>query len=529
MLVGVAVTVILLFVVVAALTVFSPSNVPAPRETGRFPVRTGAGKPVHKPPKVTVGDSPKKNASREYKPIDISNLKEADKTKGTIRGMVYGETGEPIPLAKVTVIHPANLPPNHNHNYSGEDGSYVLTELPPDNFYKLEAEKEGYATAVVERIEVKSGFETMDVDIMLKKGFEARITVVDENREPIEGVLVRIIANDPHVDSRNRFHSVKSGLDGLATFTGVLPGDYSLRASHPAYINMAEPLILVVSESGVAEETIRLVKGGIIKGRVVDDENNPVSKVSVWVAQPRADNNSHRVNLFRMGRTDDNGSFIIQGIASGEYMLQARMNGYLEPEKKPISITEGTEITGEIITLSRGLSISGHVLDLDGDPISGANVMAVHESSYSSAKSDEEGRFVLTGLKEASFRLSVTARDYLSSKTYDNIPAGSTDVILKMARAAEINGFVSSAFPVDSFVVKLFEPDLENPEGRKPVRQQYFRYGNDGAFKMKFVQPGQYWIHVTHRDHEPGPDIPITVGNGEVIEGIRLEMGPKRE
>src|SRR5690606_16014554 len=61
---------------------------------------------------------------------------------------------------------------------------------------------------------------------------------------------------------------------------------------------------------------------GNITGRVVDEEGSAVAAATVVVLNPG--NNS----LVRSAITEDNGSFILENIASGKYDLKVTMLGY---------------------------------------------------------------------------------------------------------------------------------------------------------------------------------------------------------
>ena len=116
---------------------------------------------------------------------------------------------------------------------------------------------------------------------------------------------------------------LRTNSGGQATFTGLPEGDYSVSVTAPTgYVTVFRetPSRVQVSAGGRSAATVKVTRGGVITGRVVDDEGDPVTGAYV--------------SLFRMtkgGRpqsagsptqpTNDLGVYRVWSLAAGDYYV----------------------------------------------------------------------------------------------------------------------------------------------------------------------------------------------------------------
>ncbi|MDE0892155.1 MAG: carboxypeptidase-like regulatory domain-containing protein, partial [Planctomycetota bacterium] len=135
--------------------------------------------------------------------------------------------------------------------------------------------------------------------------------------------------------------------------------------------HMIEIESLSEGESHFVKHTLQA--GGRISGRVVDPDGAPVAGARVRSAGGKA---AIALGAWatRREETDENGEFSVGGLPSGGVGLVAKKDGYLDSGITPHQLGIGEEISGIVLSLSRGNSVEGTVSWPDGSPVVGANV-----------------------------------------------------------------------------------------------------------------------------------------------------------
>jgi hypothetical protein len=97
--------------------------------------------------------------------------------------------------------------------------------------------------------------------------------------------------------------------------------------------------IILLGVSGYAQAT------GIIKGRVLDSNKQPVVYATATIIDPET------MQIVEGDMCDDNGEFMIEHVKSGEYILSIRNVGFQKDESRKIKIDAGqnTIRQGDII------------------------------------------------------------------------------------------------------------------------------------------------------------------------------------
>lgn len=122
----------------------------------------------------------------------------------------------------------------------------------------------------------------------------------------------------------------------------------------------------------VAGTVVRLDSGAVLK------------KATVVLRSPEGGGKS----VFAI--TDDQGHFRFENIEAGSYSLDASHNGFvtsLYGQKKPknpganLTLAPGQKMTDVVFKLLRSASISGHVMDEDGEPLPYVQVTPYQTSS----------------------------------------------------------------------------------------------------------------------------------------------------
>lgn len=190
------------------------------------------------------------------------------------------------------------------------------------------------------------------------------------------------------------------------------------------------PLTLAVLAAAMASAVAQQPRDGVrlpartgtavLAGVVISSDSSarPIRRARVSVRSPA-------LPMVLAGITDDEGRFRIERIPSGRYTVEAAKDAYLttafgapRPGRPgtPIVLEDGRsqEVT---LHLQRGSVLSGTVMDADGDPVIGANVIA-HRYGYQAstgervaagttgAPTDDRGMYRLFGLSPGDYLVS---------------------------------------------------------------------------------------------------------------------------
>ena len=201
-----------------------------------------------------------------------------------------------------------------------------------------------------------------------------------------------------------RPRTVRTDGSGEYTFRDLEPGQYVLRATRKGYIaqNYGQKssysfrreevgTTLTVGHAQVLEDIdFHLVRGGVVEGRVVDQNNEPVERVTVMMKGYRSLAGEGRLLPFGRDETDDRGQFRIFGIPPGNYYLSVSPRPFIRDPRREIpsfaptyypgvlrieeasriEVTAGGEVGGFNITVIEAFtfSVSGRVFTAEGKP-----------------------------------------------------------------------------------------------------------------------------------------------------------------
>lgn len=164
---------------------------------------------------------------------------------------------------------------------------------------------------------------------------------------------------------------------------------------------------------------MRLVEGASIEGSLVDEEGNGIPGGWVFATlmvrrQASLDVLRKEQRLALRALSDRNGRFRITGLEPGTWQVTASMEAGISMGKVPfVKIQRGQRKTGLRLVLTKGLSISGRLVDDRGTALAGTNISATLECESPRTKpggtswgvTDADGHYTLKGLLAGSFRL----------------------------------------------------------------------------------------------------------------------------
>lgn len=240
-----------------------------------------------------------------------------------------------------------------------------------------------------------------------------------------------------------------------------------------------------------------------LSGKVLDDNDQPVAGASVRNGATMYE--SRNVTC----TTDRNGRFTLRGFPTTNCFVTVQAKGYA-----PVFEEFSAAVSEKTLRLDRGRTVGGVVLTGDEKPLSGVTVIPVIASpdpglcnpywlSQLSAKSDEQGRFRVTGLPGLP---SVSVRfDFLGEGLSDvrgvTLTLNSDENKMVMTASGSVRGRVLNAFgrPIQNFRIRIDFPQQRLPNERSEGFTASFRTNGitfsdaEGWFQLSDLPSGVYY------------------------------------
>ncbi len=233
------------------------------------------------------------------------------------------------------------------------------------------------------------------------------------NNSPLAGatVLLRISTDGPA-----KSYSADSGSDGRFLITGIPPGVYELAASKPGFesrpshrLNMPPDSLPVTVAAGNAAPplAIRLTPDGVITGRVIDEDGDPVRHAAVETQQYGYAGGKKILRTVNAASTDDRGMYRLYYVAPGRYYLVAQPTPSRNPQLRAMrGQTAAPPLAeGSAAAFYPGTPDASHAVELEvapGAELTGIDLRLAQQRLYSI-----RGRIFVNGPKE---RLSILAQ-----------------------------------------------------------------------------------------------------------------------
>jgi hypothetical protein len=272
--------------------------------------------------------------------------------------------------------------------------------------------------------------------------------------------------------------------------------------------------------------TVDFAFGGVtVSGQMVDAETSaPLSGNIFAVPQTGEDRRPANAQVAADGR------FQIE-VDPGDYALTARADGYAAL-RSPVSVGENG--TADVrLALTRGLTISGRVLDAAGRPV-GSLMVSAHTqgatppggspnlpSGFGSAAPD--GIFNIRGLSEGNYNLA--AGDELAGfGTLADVAAGSKNVVLRLSPGGRVRASVVNmdGSPVPSAFVSVSKVDGRSTAWSRPAR-------TDAGGMAELATPAGT-VELTAGDTASNTEgtVTVPVSSGETA-AVQLKLAPRKK
>lgn len=376
--------------------------------------------------------------------------------------------------------------------------------------------------------------------------------------------------------------------DGRFELRDVPAGKHTLNVTKSGYLslyatNNNKPIPPLEVESGEVIERVvlRLSRGGVVTGQVLDEFGDPFVGAQIRAMRYRYNNGQRQLmpwstfgGGFREVFTDDLGAFRLYGLDPGDYYIMAQGGREFMPfggsasvgdgpaqtyypgtsnvaDARRVTVRAGRETQGVIfpIALARLSRVRGRVVTSNGEPFTGSVMVVMRDagggtSSFgSSVKPD--GAFEVVNLQPGTYSLVARQNDMPrddgeSGRVTVSVSGEElNDVIIVTSRGATARGRISmddgtpigsiaSGFTISAQPVEAGAPYM----GRMPAK-----VGSDGVFEVTglfdrvhlrpgFASPpsgsGPVTLKAVLAGGQDVTDSGIEVRPGQVIDNIEI-------
>jgi len=432
---------------------------------------------------------------------DFSYLELCVEQAATISGRVIDGEGKPVAGAVVSAGRRRSAT-------TDEKGAFLLGGLDESD-YHLRVSAEGYAPKnnKVTTVKVKAG-KTAERDITVLPTGSLLLALNPEKdgvSVPSEVTASLSVRGEWQSGYRHLTVPVK---DGKALFNDVACGAYSVQLEGSQFGDSSAPVKIESGEEATA--ILLLLKTVPFAGRVVDEFGVPVEGANVIAGIGKREGGYTSPSSFEYESTDAEGKFGFAGLGEGTIEIRIHTEEAL-PFSEKIQLTEGGETNREFV-LSKGISISGKVVDEGGKPAFGAEVSIeqprdMHDpfswgSDEKDVETDSEGRFSVDGLLAGGALLKIEHSDMIPLTKNIEISANAKPETLYVLK----KGLTLVGKVVDRDGLPISEADVEVTIEDKGSDESYGKNaetGDDGSFRIAGLPAGSVDVAIEAEEFSP--------------------------
>ncbi|MCZ6786523.1 MAG: carboxypeptidase-like regulatory domain-containing protein, partial [Planctomycetota bacterium] len=440
----------------------------------------------------------------------------------SLSGIIRGADGTPLPDAHVSAKKEKEYLPGRG--ITDGEGRFEMRDLPAGEV-TLELFTTGYVRQTHDGVEVGRD----DLLYAMERAATLAGRVVDGvTGEPIDTFTIRLSSashEGKHVGYGATWaregHSF-TGTDGYWTCDDEeFPAgtDVGVEAHAAGYAPTKHVGVTAVIDPKKDASVIKLFRGTVVTGDVLDPDGRPVSGVTVKLEPHRQLTQAHDLVV---AKSDAGGRYRFENVSPGEYALHADHERFAPAFFAPLYVARGDVRKELSMVFTLPGRIEGLAVDASGAPRAGIKVQLTgHDGRLTrEAITNKTGRFVFENLGSGKYNLAL----FLPIDKSFSIVAFGRSVELKTPASVEVDlvpeGTARIEGRIDGKVPEGGGVSLYPLDPGPPMRGTIAK---DGRFLFERVEPGRYMVNYMNMKPHAFARSEITIADGDRRE-ITLEI-----
>jgi protocatechuate 3,4-dioxygenase beta subunit len=394
----------------------------------------------------------------------------------TISGEVMDENGDPV--AGVTIADDAA-----NSTTTSSDGTYALGDLPAGT-YTFTPTLDGYTFEPASRTVSVPPDATAQDFIATPRTYTITGSVMDTEGNPITNVEIATTGS----------LTTTTASDGSYSFSGLNAGSYTLEATKTGCTFTPTSLSVTIPPDASGQDFAATCAPdtSTISGEVMDENGDPVAGVTI------ADDAANSTT------TSSDGTYALGDLPTGTYILTPTLSDCTFTPTS-LSVTVPPDASGQDFTATceaDTFTISGQVMDENGDPVAGVTIT---ESSGDTVSTANDGTYFITNLMTGTYTLTPTLEGYTFSPVSRvvRVPPDAAEQNFTATRGgtSSITGRVT-----DAKGTPISDVTISDGSGHTTTT------ADDGTYTLNDIPAGRYTLTASKEGYTFAPSsIAITV------------------
>ncbi len=453
-------------------------------------------------------------------------------------GRVVDAAGDPVSGAELTLRAVSwRMRSPGVQVLSDATGHFHFSDLS-SGLFDLRASRSGFAATVVLGVEIPAMSRTehavpavpmpraVDLgEITLRPGAAIEGRVIDRRGAPIAKAEVKIECSDFFPWSMLRVirnEPLATGADGRFRIEDLTPGSSCrLSIQHAGHTPAQLPGVQAPTREPLR---IELATARVLSGRITGPLDEPVSGAFVQV-EPREVRlgSGGRFSPEGGGRTDAEGHFRLENLPAGLLDLTVSAPGYRQKTAHAVEVPEAGGPPLEI-SLAKGETLTGTVVDSHGDPVADATIRAILNEAWAGnaqpvdGVTNGEGHYHLDGLEAGTYMANVASPDGEHASASVTVLPGLNRLDFTFP-GGEVEGRVldRDGAPISGAAASLQSVD-------RPGMPYTATTATDGTFRLRAVADGDYFLGAEAEGFAaPAQPDEIHV-SGQAVQGLELRL-----